>query len=78
MTDVQNLYKVPQRQWKRWNWLAQHVFNQTYGGMTRSIDLFVHPKAPKVDPKHFDTTAWNAAWTAADAVMGRDAVKERA
>lgn len=78
MNDVENTYRVPQRAWRKWDWLARHVFNQTYASMLASQNLFLHPAQRPAPNDRWGTTCWNAAWTAADAVMGRDAVKERA
>lgn len=60
---------VPRSQWKKWPDIAQRVFNDTYEVMTENQRLFVHPKAAAIDIDHWSTTAWNAAWTAADAVV---------
>lgn len=68
---TRNAYRVPKSQWRKWNAKARETFNWLYGLMMNSPDLFKHPKA-KVPPReHRKTTAWNAAWLAADAV--RDA-----
>jgi hypothetical protein len=61
-----NTYYVSKRQWGKWTVVGKHVFNKTYGYMTENPHLFVHPKAELVLTEHFKTTAWNAAWTAAD------------
>jgi hypothetical protein len=49
--------------------MARKTFNQTYDIMFNDQKLFLHPKAPSQDEDHWKTTAWNAAWTAADAVQ---------
>jgi len=64
-----NLYKVSASQWKKWPDIAQRVFNETYGVMLENQRLFFHPKAPALEVNFWKTTAWNAAWTAADAVV---------
>lgn len=67
---VANKHKVAQKQWRKWNLLARKVFNEVYGTMKRNQSLFLHPKQSKTDARMWNTTAWNAAWTAADAVKG--------
>ena len=68
-----NTNRVQASQWRKWNAKARETFNWLYGLMTKSPDLFNHPKATKLKPAHWKTVAWNAAWLAADAV--RDATK---
>lgn len=63
-----NKYKVNKRRWKKWSPLARKVFNETYFLMKRNRDVFLHPKAVAPSQAHWKTTAWNAAWIAADAV----------
>ncbi len=70
---VQNSYKVPKDQWRKWDDESRDTFNWLYSVMMKQPDLFHHPKAIKQNPRHWKTTAWNSAWLAADAV--RDAVK---
>lgn len=64
-----NKHDVSKRQWKKWCDLAQRVFNETYDTLVHSQSIFVHPKGGLVGQEYWNTTAWNAAWTAADAVM---------
>lgn len=64
-----NQYKVNKRQWKKWPDLAQRVFNQTYGVMIANQGLFLHPGTDPVRDEYWSTTAHNAAWEAADAVV---------
>lgn len=67
-TTEANRNLVPKRQWAKWNCVAKRVFNEVYETMAPNPDLFSHPKAKPVSESHFNTTAWNAAWTAAEAV----------
>jgi hypothetical protein len=46
------------------------LFNEVFASMLRSPDLFAHPRAPRLLPAHWRTTAWNAAWHAAAALDG--------
>jgi len=68
MTTGRNVHRVPKKQWTRWSKEARRVFNAVYFVCYQSPWLLQHPKAPKLKPAHAKTTAWNAAWLAADAV----------
>lgn len=65
---IPNRYRVQKKQWGKWPLLAKMVFNETYFVMTKNVDLFMHPKAEKPTKEEWKTTAWNAAWTAAEAI----------
>ena len=65
---VSNCYKVPLKQWAKWSQRAQDLFNAVYSDMYDNQSLFQHPKALEIETAHWKTTAWNAAWTAANAV----------
>ena len=66
---TKNCNKVARSKWKAWSELSRYTFNDVYDRMTQSPKLFLHPKADqKVNEQHWNTTAWNAAWIAADAV----------
>lgn len=60
--------KVPKKQWSKWSKRAQAVFNRCYKFFRTSQWAMVHPKAPTLNARLWDTTAYNAAWIAADAV----------
>ena len=62
-----NRHKVPLRQWRKWNVAARKVFNEVYGTMAQNQWTFLHPHQGKISAKMWKTTAWNAAWIAADA-----------
>lgn len=64
---MRNRFKVPKKQWQKWSTLAQAVFNQTFAIMTLNQKLFLHPEDTKRPKKYWRTTAYNAAWTAAEA-----------
>ncbi len=66
---IQNVHKVSARQWKKWSFVSQVIFNYTYSIMLNRQDLFKHPKAPLLDEKLWKTTAWNAAWVAAESII---------
>ena len=62
-----NIYGVPQKQWTKWDVMGRQVFNEVYSSMVGNQWIFLHPKQEKMSRSHWRTTAWNAAWTAADA-----------
>ena len=69
MADAsENTFKVPSKQWRKWTPAARKVFNRTYDDMLNNQHVFLHPKTAAVPQEQWKTTAWNAAWTAADAV----------
>lgn len=70
MSSSKNLYAVPLKQWRKWTPAARKVFNETFETMNDNQGLFQHPKTAAVPQAQWTTTAWNAAWTAADAVVG--------
>lgn len=71
MTDnVTNYHRVPKKQWAKWTETGRMTFNVVYGHMMTEAWAYRHPKAEAVPPAHWSTTAWNAAWIAADAASG--------
>lgn len=67
-SHADNTHKVPKKQWRRWSEDARRVFNSVYSAMVENKQFFAHPDAPVVADQHWDTTAWNAAWHAAESV----------
>lgn len=63
-----NRYKVPLKKWRKWSATARRVFNETYSAMSSNQYLFLHPQQNRLSNRMWRTTAWNAAWIAADAV----------
>lgn len=63
-----NIYRVPQKQWRKWSDVAHQVFNEVFSSMVKNQPLFIHPQQTASSRAHWRTTAWNAAWTAASAV----------
>lgn len=63
-----NRHRVGRSQWSKWSEHARSVFNAVYGFMLHNPDLMRHPKQSALPRKFWQTTAWNAAWIAADAV----------
>ena len=69
---VANKHKVPKRQWDSWSNEAKRVFNTMYYSLRPSMQFaFLHPDAFAVSRSHWETTRWNVAWEAAQAVDGR-------
>lgn len=66
--DGMNRHKVPQKKWRKWSLAARKVFNETYSAMSSNQKLFLHPQHENVSKRLWKTTAWNAAWIAADAL----------
>lgn len=64
-----NLFRVPEKQWRKWGPVSRGVFNEVYSSMNRNQWVFLHPKAEKASRTQWRTTAWNAAWTAAGATQ---------
>ena len=65
-----NCFWVKDSVWKKWSKNARQVFNMTYRFMRDNQDLMIHPNTKKVPGLQWKTTAWNAAWVAADATDG--------
>jgi hypothetical protein len=65
---MSNDYRVNPRKWRKWSIVAQGTFNKTYALMRDNPDLFRHPKDLPISKRFAGTTAWNAAWLAADHV----------
>lgn len=68
---VGNKFAVPADVWDSWSEAAQQVFNRLYWYMLQNQTLFKHPKSPVLEHEQWKTTAWNAAWIAANAVDGK-------
>lgn len=66
---IENINKVPKSQWKKWTPQAQRVFNYLFEQMTLDQNLYLHPRGLQNPPEMWRTTAWNASWMAAEAVM---------
>ncbi len=64
---TRNRFKVPKKQWRKWNSTAREVFNAVYKSIkTGYCTLF--PKQFELLPKSaIAVMAWNSAWIAADA-----------
>lgn len=68
MKSPKNKFKVGKKVWRKWSLLARTVFNRVYEFVYDNPEMMLHPKQEKPKPIFWKTTAWNAAWIAADAV----------
>ncbi len=60
-----NRYKVQKKTWRKWTVDGQRIFNEMYSLFKRQSHVN-HPDAAKIPAEHWETTRWNAAWSAAD------------
>jgi hypothetical protein len=65
---TENVNKVPNRAWRKWNNQARYIFNNVFNQM-QDQTVMKHPKADLMGPEHWQTLRWNAAWLAAEAAM---------
>lgn len=65
---MENKYKVNKKQWKTWSNQGRDSFNHYYEYFKCNQALFLHPQAFSNIEEYWDTTAWNMAWSVADAV----------
>lgn len=63
---TQNIFGVPNRQWRKWNQQSRFIFNQVYNQMEYQ-DSVKHPNQIRMASHHWDTIRWNASWLAAEA-----------
>jgi hypothetical protein len=64
-----NKFKVPAKQWRKWDASAQKLFNYVFKVMASDQQLFLHPQSALHAKRLWRTTCFNAAWIAADAHM---------
>lgn len=66
---VKNKHKVPLKQWNKWSNLARRVFNDMMYSLRPSMQFaYLHPDAKAAALEHWQTTRWNVAWSAAEAI----------
>ena len=65
---ARNCYHVQKKVWSEWSKTAQAVFNRSYSFFIKNKETMFHPKAVAPNKVHYRTTAWNAAWIAANSV----------
>lgn len=66
-----NKNRVPVSQWRKWDEAERSLFNTLYSYMYDNMELFLHPKQKAPEHLHWKTTAWNAAWIAADELRAK-------
>ena len=64
--EVENIYAVPKRTWRKWTLQARYIFNLVYLHASDQA-MFKHPDAPMLPWNQWETVRWNAGWVAADA-----------
>lgn len=64
-----NRFKVPSARWNRWGDAARCVFNSVMLKMKDDQRLYLHPKTEPMPKVRWQTTAWNAAWIAAESAQ---------
>lgn len=69
LQDPANKYGVPLKTWRRWVVAGRHVFNNTHEEI-ESMGRVFYPVTmmPAFTPESHKIIAWNAAWSAAEAV----------
>lgn len=68
LVTTKNSHKVQKKTWDTWSLRAKYVFNDVFSAMINNQEFFKHPKQKRMADDMWKTTAWNAAWTAAEAV----------
>lgn len=64
-----NVAKVPLEHWNKWSVVEQSVFNAVYLAMKADQETFLHPQTTPTSAERWKTTAYNAAWIAAEAAQ---------
>jgi hypothetical protein len=67
-----NKFNVSAHIWRSWPPTARKVFNNVYSIMCESQWMFLHPGTKELPGRAWRTTAWNAAWVAAEAVRNNE------
>lgn len=65
---IENMHKVDKKQWTRWNEQSKNLFNGLYEYMGNNQYLFNHPHTIQIPNEYWNTTAWNAAYMAAELI----------
>lgn len=69
---IMNKFRVPIKQWNRWNELGRKTFNFLFEMMKDNQHTFLHPKQEVLSVRKWRTVCWNASWIAADCASGRE------
>lgn len=63
----ENINKVQNRQWRKWNQQARYTFNSVFNASEYQASLS-HPLCETMPDNQWHTLRWNFAWLAAEAV----------
>lgn len=63
----ENINKVPNRQWRKWNQQARFTFNSVFND-SGIHQVMKHPLSEPLPEQQWLTVRWNFAWIAAEAV----------
>ena len=66
VADTENHYGVPSEQWHRWSRIQRKLFNCVYSQMVDNQAHYRERDRTATDAQDWETTCFNAAWTAAD------------
>lgn len=69
---IDNKHEVMKKQWKKWNEDSQELFNGLYEYMGENQHLFTHPHTIQIPQEYWKTTAWNAAFIAAELIKEKE------
>lgn len=61
-----NKHGVAEQVWAAWSEAQRAMFVGLFRYMFDNQSFFAHPKAARLTDEQWRTTAWNAAWIAAD------------
>lgn len=68
---MSNPFKVPKKQWEKWNALARKVFNEVYETVRENAAVLLPPGLNRLPAHLVQVIAWNTAWIAADAANSK-------
>lgn len=63
---MKNQYKVPNKQWNKWNEQGKITFNYIYDVLMNQFKVVCPPKFGELPANTRKVVAWNTAWLAAD------------
>lgn len=75
---IDNTYRVPKRQWNKWNDSSKYIFNELFEHIKDNQELYLHVQNKIIiDKSYWEFTAWNAAFMAAHIAKNATSVKEQ-
>lgn len=63
---MKNQYRVPKKQWNKWNERGHVTFNYIYDILMNQFKVVCPPKFGELPTQTRKVVAWNTAWLAAD------------